>query len=109
MSFKYANVHIGYYLRVSQRPDVVAHRAQYVPLLRMVMTDPRFFYVDLDWSFLYENAFTKHAWIPLTVKHSDLLDTGKPGKGKRLSVCEFMTRSGLLQHPDGIIISYKLL
>lgn len=102
LSFKYANIHIGYYYRVSQRFDVVIHRKQYIPILRLVMTDPRFFYVNLDWSFFYENTFSKHAWVSLAVEDSDLQDDAKPGKGKRLASCEFMHRSGLLSHPDGM-------
>jgi hypothetical protein len=101
LSFKFANIHIGYYIRVSQRFDVIAHRDQYIPLLRLAMTDPRFFYINVDWSFFYENAFTKHAWIPLTEPNSDLLEDGKPGKGQRLGSCEFIIHTGLLQHPDG--------
>lgn len=101
MAFKYANIHVGYYLRVSKRADVVAHRAKFIPLLRTALTDPRLFYVNVDWSFFYENAFAKHAWIPLTIQNSDLNEAGKPGKGRRLSACEFILHSGILRHPDG--------
>jgi hypothetical protein len=106
LAFKYANIHIAYYIRVSQRPDVAYHRLRYIPLLRLAMTDPRFLYVNVDWSFFYENEFAKHAWITLTEKDSDLQEDAKPGKGKRLASCEFITKRGVLQHPDGVLPNF---
>lgn len=100
LCFKFGHLHSNYYLIISKRHDVISHRALLIPFLRLAMTDDRFFYVNTDWSFIYENAHRDSGWISLVKADSDLIDC-KPGKGRRLNVCEFITRHGVLTHPDG--------
>ncbi len=100
LAFKWGHLHSSYYIRLSRRPDVIAHRFEVIPTLHAFMTHPAYFYVNTDWSFEYENDISKSAWISLAQEGSDLVDS-KPGKGKRLSFCEFLTRNGVLRHSDG--------
>lgn len=100
LGFKWGNLHSSYYVKISQRDDVVAHRSQLIPVLRLVRTDDRFFYVNTDWSHIYENAHSNSGWISMVKEGSDLVDVN-PGKGRRINVCEFITREGILFHPDG--------
>lgn len=100
LAFKWGHLHSSYYIRLSRRADVVLHRYEVIPILHTFLTSPRYLYVNTDWSFEYENDISKSAWISLAVEGSDLVDS-KPGKGKRLAFCEFMTSTGVLRHPDG--------
>lgn len=100
LGFIWGHLHSSYYTRISRRFDVICHRSECIPILHEFMTNPRYLYVNTDWSFEYENDISKYAWIPLTEEESDLVDS-KPGKGKRFSFCEFLSLDGVLRHPDG--------
>jgi hypothetical protein len=71
-----------------------------IPMLLLAQTHPRSFFVNFDFSFVYQNEFSPSAWVSLAMQNADLVDA-KPGKGPRMSICEFITRYGILQHPDG--------
>jgi hypothetical protein len=100
LGFKWGHLHSSYYIRLSKRVDVQAHRFEVVPMLQTFMTSPDFVYFNMDWSFEHENATSKSGWISMAVEGSDLVDS-KPGKGRRISFCEFVTKNGVLRHPDG--------
>jgi hypothetical protein len=100
VAFRFVHIHSSYYTKISLREDVVLHRKLMIPILLMTMTDPRCFLVNFDFSFIYQNQFSKSAWASLTRENSDMIDA-KPGKGPRISTCEFISRDGVLRHPDG--------
>lgn len=100
LAFKWGHLHSNYYIQMSRRPDVIAHRHEMIPVLRELMTNPNFFLVDADWSFEYQNDFSKSGWISLAIEDSDLVPA-RPGHGPRLAFCEFVTSEGVLRHPDG--------
>jgi hypothetical protein len=100
LAFRFLHLHCSYYVRISSRADVILHRSKLVPELLLAMTDPRAFFVNFDFSFAYQNEFSPNAWISLARKDADLVDS-KPGKGPRFSFCEFISRTGIIRHPDG--------
>ena len=100
LGFKWGHLHSSYYVRISRRFDVICHRHECIPILHEFMTNRKYFYVNTDWSFEYENEISKYAWISLAQEESDLVES-KPGKGKRFSFCEFISLSGILRHADG--------
>ena len=69
-------------------------------MLLLAQTHPRSFFVNFDFSFVYQNEFSPSAWVSLAMQNGDFVDA-KPGKGPRMSICEFITRYGILKHPDG--------
>lgn len=100
LAFGFLHIHSSYYFKISIRPDVCLHRKMLIPMLLFAQTHPRSFFVNFDFSFVYQNEFSPSAWVSLAMQNADLVDA-KPGKGPRMSICEFITRYGILQHPDG--------
>jgi len=100
ISFKWANLHSSHYFKISHRQDVIQHRSRYAPLMARLISSGRHAIVFADGSFFYENEHSDMAWVDLCDIESDLVPAGT-GKGRRINNWEFLTKHGVLRHPDG--------
>lgn len=100
LSFHWSNLHSSYYVLVHQRPDVKLHRSLYLPYALLCHEDERIFFAFADGSFLHENDIAEHAWCARAEENGDMIESNV-GAGRRLNVFEFMTKHGIVRHPDG--------
>jgi hypothetical protein len=100
MAFKYANREPDYYERIFRRADVMAHRAEHLPIYLNVLSDPRYLVAWADASFSNQNDIEKQGWCDLTIRGSHLVHANT-GKGPRLPIWSVVSTIGVLSHPDG--------
>lgn len=100
LAFSLANLHSDHYFKIAQRLDVVHHRSCFAPFYLSIQESPRVWWIAGDASFFHENSHSELAWVPLDVPNADMIPC-RVGAGQRLNVWEFVTKEGILRHPDG--------
>jgi hypothetical protein len=102
LSFDLAHLHSDHYFEIGRRDDVVYHRSRFSKLYYALLKSRKVRVINGDASFVHENDRSKIVWVPRDVENSDLGPFGT-GVGRRLNFWEFVTKAGLLTHPDGTI------
>lgn len=101
LGFKWASIKNGYYRLVFIRPDVVAHRQLFSPLLLALMQRPdRFLVIFGDASHCNENDISSHGWICEYDADHRFKKIGA-GKGRRLNLYNWISRFGLIKSGGG--------
>lgn len=100
LSIHWSNLHSNYYWLVHKRRDVILHRSLYLPYALLCHEDPRVYFAVGDGSFFHENELADHAWCARAEKDGDMIE-GRVGVGRRVNVFEFITKAGIIRHPDG--------
>lgn len=105
LAFKFGHLHSDHYHRIANRADVRYHRGQYAPFLLSMLNSDRIWMIHGDASFANKDAHSSMGWFSLDEKDDDLIGAGT-GVGGRLNMFEFLTKEGILWHPDGILHTF---
>ena len=101
LGFKWSRIKNGYYRLVFKRPDVIAHRQLFSPLLFALMQrSDRFLVIFGDASHCNENDISSHGWICEYDADHRFKETGA-GKGRRLNLYNWISQYGLIKRGGG--------